>query len=270
MSMPNEHGTFCWYSIQTSNVDVAGSFYIKAFGWKHETFTMPGMAGPMQVFGMGKGVFCDISLNSTPRAPSHWMPYIAVTDLTQTLKTITEYGGEVVKQKFNMPTIGHSAVAKDPSGTYFMPFEPERPNETISVMDSTPGSVCWNELMISNVKSVLPFYEKVFKWSIESVSMDSNEYYVAKYGGKDAGPAHQIAGFMEKPKEIPSTHPMWLSMVSVNSVKDSLTLCNSLGAKTLMGVTEIHVGKFALLTSPTGEAFYLFESNENIKPSSGN
>ncbi len=110
------HGTFCWNELASTNIEAAKQFYTELFGWKLKEGNVEGMnyseivAGGRAVGGM---------YQTTPEcgnAPSHWMPYVAVDDVDETVKRVEALGGKVCVPPTDIPNTGRFAVINDPSG----------------------------------------------------------------------------------------------------------------------------------------------------------
>lgn len=110
-------GTFCWNELASKDVEAAKKFYVELFGWK----TKDGDFGTCK--------YTEILTNDgTPIGGmyqmteeygdmnSHWMPYVAVTDVDETARRVEDLGGKVCVQPTDMPTVGRFAVINDPSG----------------------------------------------------------------------------------------------------------------------------------------------------------
>jgi predicted enzyme related to lactoylglutathione lyase len=118
----NVPGTFCWNELVTRDIDRAGSYYTNLLPWKPEAQEMPngaytmfkmGDAGAGGMMAMGPQ-FGDL--------PSHWMPYVTVSDCAATAKKTTSLGGEVVHPTTDIG-FGKFAVLQDPTGAVFSVFE---------------------------------------------------------------------------------------------------------------------------------------------------
>ena len=51
--------------------------------------------------------------------PSHWMTYVAVDDVAETVEKIKENGGGICVPPFDAPGVGKMSVVNDPSGITF-------------------------------------------------------------------------------------------------------------------------------------------------------
>lgn len=118
-----------------------------------------------------------------------------------------------------------------------------------------PASVfCWNELMTTDAAAARDFYTKLFGWTTEEKPMGEFTYTILKSGDTQVGGLMQMEG--DCFKGIPSH---WMSYVSVEDVDASARKAKDLGATICVEPTDIpEVGRFAVVTDPTGAAIALF------------
>ena len=113
--MANEHGTFCWNELITTDVEKAKEFYTNLLGWGTEA--MPGgmpytivKAGDIQAGGM---------MARTPEmgeVPPHWMAYIAVDDVDDVVSKVESLGGQIYAPATDIPGVGRFSIIADPTG----------------------------------------------------------------------------------------------------------------------------------------------------------
>jgi predicted enzyme related to lactoylglutathione lyase len=122
----------CWNELKTTDVDKAGVFYTKLFGYTADTQNMGGMdytslmngdrpAGGMMAItpemSMGEGI------------PSNWTLYLAVADCDATAAKAKSLGGKVYREPEDIPGVGRFAVIADPQGAVFCAIKLENPPE---------------------------------------------------------------------------------------------------------------------------------------------
>src|SRR5207247_10245758 len=110
----SQSGALCWNELATHNVDAAGKFYTKLFGWSSKVQQMGPMAYTifMQdsrqvggMFAMGK---------KYGNAPSHWMPYFAVADCDVSTSKSKSLGGNIEVPPTDLPRVGRVATLQVP------------------------------------------------------------------------------------------------------------------------------------------------------------
>ncbi|NNE98886.1 MAG: VOC family protein [Pyrinomonadaceae bacterium] len=116
MEMP-KHGEICWTELSTSDLEAAKSFYSALFGWEYKEsdstemeYTEIHLGGEKQFGGMYK------KPPEMSEVPSHWMSYISVDDIDDSLQKATENGGTVVVPATDIPGTGRFGMITDPTG----------------------------------------------------------------------------------------------------------------------------------------------------------
>jgi uncharacterized protein len=109
----NAPGAMNWNELVTADMDAAGDFYGRVFGW---TFAEMPDAGGYRVIRNGErenGGF----MPSTDGPPS-WVPYFGHEDLDRLIERVPELGGKVLNGPVRMPG-GSIAAFSDPQGAVF-------------------------------------------------------------------------------------------------------------------------------------------------------
>lgn len=252
-------GTFCWIDLATNDTGKARKFYTELFGWRAEDAPMPGEQGGVYTM-LYKGdamVGALYELNPDMKAagvPPHWESYIAVDDVDAAAAKVEQLGGRINAPPFDIPGVGRMAAVADPDGAAFNLYKAA--GEAGLQLVNEPGAYCWSELYAKNPSRATEFYGSLLGWrSKESVSSDGRPYY-------QLGPSEEqaIAGMMELRPEWGAVPPNWSLYFQVSNLDESLEKAKSLGANVLMPVTNIQgVGKFSLVSDPTGAAFLMIE-----------
>ena len=115
----------------------------------------------------------------------------------------------------------------------------------------THGAFSWNELMTTDPEAALKFYQPLFGWTIEKMTMPGMVYNVVKTSDASVG------GIMKLPKEAAAggMPPTWVSYVTVDDVDATAKRATELGGKVVHGPTDIPgVGRFAVIVDPQGAA----------------
>jgi predicted enzyme related to lactoylglutathione lyase len=109
--MPNP---FVHIELMSTDVAKAKAFYGKLFNWQLEDMPMSDMTYTMIKVGEGTGG--GLMKNPMPNAPSTWVPYVDVDDLTAATAKAKSLGATVLKE--NVDVMGHGAfsIITDPTG----------------------------------------------------------------------------------------------------------------------------------------------------------
>lgn len=254
MSLKNEVGVPCWFSLMTKDSKAATAFYQQLFDYQVEQFDMPGV-GPSEMYSAQGLTFANpVALDANFEAPSHWIVYFAVTDVDAASKAVETLGGKVCFAPFDMPGIGRSSVVSDPSGAVFHLFTPTQDQEKISVMGTELGQVSWLELIVKDTNTVLPFYSELLNWSAKPADIEGMNYLLCSVG------ENEIAGIMEQLPDMPDAPPSWVPYFNVEDIESMGKKAIELGATSLMGPQPIpNIGHFHLLQDPTGAVINLFQ-----------
>ena len=111
------HGNFYWNELNTRNPEAAKKFYNATLGWTFEGMPMPN--GTYWVAKLGDVPVGGIFTMNGPEfdgIPEHWFSYVAVDDVDARVGKLKTAGGTVMKEAFDVPTVGRIAIVKDTNG----------------------------------------------------------------------------------------------------------------------------------------------------------
>lgn len=120
MNEESKIGQFCWSELATTNVQAAKSFYGEVFGWQFTDHKMGDMTYTMIKMNNGRecaGIWA-IPQDQEKNIPPHWMNYILVEDLDQTLEKVKKKGARIIKPASAASDFGRFAVIQDPTGAH--------------------------------------------------------------------------------------------------------------------------------------------------------
>lgn len=112
-------GEFCWNELATTNVQAAKEFYGKVFGWQFSEIDMGDMSYTMVNHNDRSlaGIW-SIPKESQNQIPPHWMSYILVENLDQSLEKAIQNGASIVKPASPAGNFGRFAIITDPAGAH--------------------------------------------------------------------------------------------------------------------------------------------------------
>ena len=109
------------------------------------------------------------------------------------------------------------------------------------------------ELHADDLAKGRKFYESLFDWKLEDMSMGGNSYTMIGVGEGTGG------GMMKNP--APGTPSHWLAYVDVADVDAAAEKAKSLGATVVQPKTEVpNAGWFSVIIDPTGAALGLWQA----------
>lgn len=252
-----EHGDFSWVDLGTTDAEAAKRFYGGLFGWTFQD--MP--AGPDMTYTFAKigenvvGGLYKMGAEMTGMGiPTHWMSYINVDDVDARTNKVAGNGGKVMKGPFDVMDQGRMSVVQDPSGGTIAFWQAKKQTHTMVKRD--PGSMCWNELLTTNVDAAGKFYASTIGWKTEGMDMGPMGVYTLF--SRDGSKETQVGGMMAHPmKGAPSA---WLAYFATTDVDGSVKKVNELGGKVITPAMDIpNVGRFAIVQDPQGGVFALFK-----------
>ena len=107
-------GAFSWHELTTSDADAAWRFYSELFGWRKTEAMDMGGGNLYQMFGHGGPSVSGMSKRT--EVPPHWLPYVVVEDVDETVRRIEAAGGRVMLGAMEVPGGDRIAIASDPQG----------------------------------------------------------------------------------------------------------------------------------------------------------
>ncbi|AHE67247.1 VOC family protein [Legionella oakridgensis] len=124
MSNGPKIGEFCWNELATPNVKAAKEFYGNAFGWKFSDHSMNGSTYTMIKSGEKEfaGIW-EIPQDQSKQIPPHWMSYILVDNLENSLKKVQEHRATIKVPTTKVGEFGQFAIITDPTGAHVALWE---------------------------------------------------------------------------------------------------------------------------------------------------
>jgi len=120
---------------------------------------------------------------------------------------------------------------------------------------NTHGAFSWAELQTTDPEKATQFYEGLFGWEVETMTMSMGPYTVVKAGGIPAG------GIMARVSdEIP---PHWGFYVTVDNVDSIASKAEELGATIIVPAMDIPtVGRLCGIQDPQGAVVMVIQYEE--------
>jgi predicted enzyme related to lactoylglutathione lyase len=113
-------GEVSWHELATTDHEAALRFYTDLFGWEKTTAMDMGAMGTYQMYGRGERTYGGI-YNKPPEmtAPAHWLLYVRVPDVKQSIEQIAGLGGTILNGPMEVPGGDLIAQCLDPQGAAF-------------------------------------------------------------------------------------------------------------------------------------------------------
>jgi hypothetical protein len=126
---------FVHLELNTDDVGKAKGFYRNLFGWSFTDMSMGEMTYSSLDTGTPPGG--GVQLKPMPEAPTMWLPYIGVDNVTATVARARGLGATIIVEHMPIPGFGALAILRDPAGATFglwqaepRAAEGERPKRT--------------------------------------------------------------------------------------------------------------------------------------------
>jgi hypothetical protein len=235
-------GKFIWFEHVSNDVQKARRFYGELFGWSSDPVPMGAEPYHMiQNKGQGIGGF----RTAMPGVPNHWMSYLSVPDVDASVRAAQAAGAQVLMPATDFAPVGRGATIADPTGAVLSVWKSAEgdPPDSERV---PPGGWYWNECCTRDAAAALAFYERVFGYTHETMTLDpQNPYYVLMKDGVARAGLMRVAD--------PAAPPAWLPYVAVTDCDATAERARALGAQQLVAPRDIpDVGRFTVLMDPAG------------------
>ncbi|HUA95568.1 MAG TPA: VOC family protein [Acidimicrobiales bacterium] len=240
-----EHGVPSWVDLSAPDLPAARAFYGDLFGWDVPEGP-PEAGGYSLALVRGKPV-AGIGPQMNPDAPPAWMTYVNVDDADKVAAAVVSAGGQMLVPPMDVMDVGRMGILADPAGAVVGIWQPRTHKGALIVNE--PNTLCWNELVTTDVPGATAFYASVFGWAAEPLG-DPPAYYEWRLGGRTIG------GLMAKPAEMPAeVPPHWGTYFAVVDTDRTVERIRELGGAVMMGPTDIEPGRFAVAADPAGATF---------------
>lgn len=112
-------GEFVWNELATPNVQAAKDFYGKVFGWEFVDHKMGDMTYTIIKKGQKEfGGIWAIPEAQQSQIPPHWIAYILVDNIEESLEKARKNGATVIKPVQKAGDMGYFTIVKDPTGAH--------------------------------------------------------------------------------------------------------------------------------------------------------
>lgn len=240
-----------WIDLSTQNAEASRDFYSKLFGWQVDVNPDPQYGGYARAQLDGQDV-AGIGPAQEADQPTAWSFYVGTDDASEIARKVEAAGGRVIAAPFDVGDQGRMAVFMDPVGAFFSVWQPTNMG---GFQAQGSNAYAWAELNARGRDEVIPFYEKVFGWSVRRSEIPDALDYVEFLVDDES-----IAGATELNPKSPAGMPNhWLVYFAVDDVDAAFQKATSLGATEMVGPAGFPGGRFAIVTDPQGAVFGLMQ-----------
>jgi predicted enzyme related to lactoylglutathione lyase len=249
-------GTFCWVELSTTDPDAAKAFYGGLFGWECED--MP--VGDEGVYTMLRIDGRDVAAlqlqqpgQSDAGIPPNWFSYISTDDVDAATRRVSDAGGTIHMQPFDVMDAGRMSVVQDPTGAVVGLWQAGR--HFGAALVNEPGALSFNQLNTSDPEAAARFYSDALGWTVESVDTGAGPPY---WSIENQGALN--GGVMELPSDSPAPSH-WLVYFATDDLDATVARIGELGGEVLVEPVKVPAGRFAVARDPQGAAFALFDGD---------
>lgn len=197
------------------------------------------------IVGMASLEGCDFE------GPCHWMAYLLVENVDETIEKFKSANGTVYKGPMDVMDAGRMAVCGDAQGKMIMLWQ--QLGHSGSQIKGVHGTLCWFELITSEVAAAIDFYCSVFDWTVEKETISTGDIWLCKY-------QKSIIGGIHDRLEEAGNHELWLPYFRVDNINDSLKIIDRWKGSMVAGIfEEPAIGKYAVAADFEGNMFGLTE-----------
>lgn len=253
--MSDRTGYFVWHDLMTTDPARSVAFYTELFGWTITDIPMGSFT--YRRIAVGDEAQAGLMpLDPAHGMASHWMPYLAVDDVDETVAAVDGLGGARCVPPMDVPNVGRFAVVDDPAGTPITAFRRVEAGRDLNDRRHH-GLFCWDDLAVPDPDKVIPFYTALVGWRVETSHAGQGPYHVVS-PRSTSGPDQGVGGIMQAPPGG-EARPMWTPYIFVDDIDGETSRAVELGARLDMGPYDAgEVGVMSFLTDPTGARFALY------------
>jgi uncharacterized protein len=247
-------GKLIWADLYTRNTAGEIEFYTGLFGWNAETIKRPS-GNKYTVLSNGSQPVAGVVFRAAPQGDTgqgHWINYLAVTDVAQTITAATGLGGKVVHPAKYLPQRGTQAILTDSQGSLLGVIQSSSGDPD----DTQPGigNWAWAHLSARDPAAASQFYHAVVGYD---PALDTREGRPDVFLLNSQGFARASIGPIPN---RPEAYPDWLGFVRVDNLDDALAKATALGAHVLLAPKSTEPGtRIAILADPADVAIGLVE-----------
>ena len=246
------HGEFNWTDLCADDPESAKEFYSALFGLSFLDETDE--SGNVYTLGLKNdrpvlGLMAKPPEMAQAGVPNCWETYIKVNDVEASLAKVAPARGTAMGPVMQVSEAGRLAVVADPTGGVVVLWE-ALDHEGAHLVNEH-GTLCWNELITSDVDAAMAFYSDLLGWAPVPLGMGG---LVGIRQGKD-----MIGSAGPPPVEGIPTH--WAVYFAVDGCDATVEQCQSLGGSVTVPPMAMPPGRMAQLSDDQGAIFWVITLN---------
>jgi uncharacterized protein len=263
-------GVPCWVDTSQPDPEASLDFYRGVFGWEFENVLPEGSADKYFIGRIRGGDAAAVGTVPEGGPPTAvWNTYIWVDSADDTASKVTDAGGAVVADPFDVMDAGRMAVLADPEGAVFSVWQ-AKSNKGATVVNEH-GSLNFNGLATRDPERAKAFYRAVFGWTtldvgaglmwtlpgygdhLEEKSPGLREQ-MAQMGGPD-GFIDVVASLNPIAEDDTDTPAHWSVTFAVDDADAAAAKARDVGGVVVAGPVDAPWTRMAVIKDPQGATF---------------
>ena len=129
-----------------------------------------------------------------------------------------------------------------------------------TITTHAPGTTCWAELGTTDSAAARVFYQALFGWNANEISMDWATYTLLQQNGRDVGGLYDLQD-EQRAQGVP---PHWMLYTAVEDVDATVEKARANGGSVVAEPMDIpNVGRIAVLSDPEGATFAVMQPGDH-------
>lgn len=255
------NGMFSWTDIGLPDQEAGKEFYGQVFGWtfSDEPIDVGGTYSMAMIDEMPvAAIFQQDPQQQQQGIPPMWQSYITVDDVDKAAARVTELGGNLIAEPFDVMDSGRMAIIQDPTGGIVSLWQAT--GSAGAGIFNVPGAMTWNELATRDVEAAKAFYSDLLGWEYKVTEGEQMTYHEIRNGDRSNG------GMLEMDERWPQKVPThWMVYFSVDDCDGCVETIKELGGGESVPPTDIPAGRFAVANDPQGGTFTVISYPEGAE-----
>jgi predicted enzyme related to lactoylglutathione lyase len=264
-------GVPCWVDTSQPDPEAAVEFYAGLFGWDFENVMPPGSPGKYFIGRLRGGDVAAVGSQPEGAPPmALWNTYVWVESADEAAAKVTQAGGRVLTEPFDVMDAGRMAVFTDPEGAAFCVWQAKEHKGARIVNE--PGSLNFNGLNTRDAAGAKSFYGSVFGWKALGLPGGAEMWRLPGYGdhleARTPGLREQMAqmgapkGFEDVVASLnpiaddqPDVPPHWSVTFAVDDADATAARAAELGGNVTVAPFDAPWVRMTIITDPQGATF---------------
>ena len=264
-------GVPCWIDTSQPNPEAAVDFYSGLFGWELEDVMPPDAPGKYFMARIRGGDVAGVgSIPEGAPQMAMWNTYVWVESADETASKVTDAGGKVLMEPFDVMDSGRMAVFLDPEGAAFCVWQAKQHKGARIVNEH--GSLNFNGLNTRDVEGAKSFYGAVFGWQTITLDGGVEMWTLPGYGdhleesdpelrkrmaeaGAPAGFEDVVASINPIRDDQPDVPPHWNVTFAVDDADAIAAKASDLGGQVVVPPFDAPWVRMTVIADPQGATF---------------